>query len=181
MAETDVVDAAPKRPQEKTGREPCPECGAKRHTAGTTCPRARPPAPDRPPRRRKQPLQRDKVALGVGAALAAAQSLILSLRPDFAEDALNDQEFKALSYALADEVLASERLTNLALRLSKSGPHVNLAVTVAMIALPRLQRHGLIPAISVAPQNGAVPRESEPIPETEAVHSVSFDVVAGTE
>lgn len=60
------------------------------------------------------------------------------------EDALNKDEMEALAQALADDPWTAKYLTV----TGRYSAHANLVIAVALIAIPRMQRHGIIPSAS---------------------------------
>lgn len=76
--------------------------------------------------------------------------------PPWEEDRLNPQEIALLSDALADEILPHKRLTEWITRFeAATGPHAKLVYIALVIAVPRMVKHGMIPA-------GAVPESWRP-------------------
>lgn len=65
-------------------------------------------------------------------------------------DCLTDPEMDLLTDALVAEVSASERIGGWLGKAAALSPHVLLVQAIVRIALPRLQRHGILPAGALA-------------------------------
>jgi len=78
------------------------------------------------------------------SALVAMGNLALTLVSE--QDTLQDEEMDMLTDALVAECTASERISNWLEKAAGVSPHVLLIKAVALIAIPRLQNHGIIPS-----------------------------------
>lgn len=88
-------------------------------------------------------------------------------------DCLDEREMTALTDALTAECMSSERVVKWMLAASGITPHLMLLQAVVMIAVPRLQRRGILPGSPVQPEmgntNGHRPVADEtPAPESES-------------
>lgn len=61
------------------------------------------------------------------------------------DDALSEQEMDMLSEAIAAEAMSSERILKWLEKAGIISPHFMLIRAIGTIAIPRLQRHGIIP------------------------------------
>jgi hypothetical protein len=119
------------------------------HANGTspgTRPAAEPKRPRSPSRRKPSAASVEKV---VGGLLGVTQEMALQQVPALREDELSAEELGLLSKATAAEILGNKWALEWYMRLidgTVTGPHSRMAATVMLIALPRLVRHGVIPA-----------------------------------
>lgn len=98
-----------------------------------------------PKRRSKKPAKKDVVE-SLAAGIALGDTGLAWFYPPWREDRLQHEEIGRLADALADEILYSERLTQWIVQAQKSSVHIKLAMVCASIALPRMARHGMLPA-----------------------------------
>jgi hypothetical protein len=182
-AEPEVTgDAKPKR---QTRR--CPECGAGRHTAASTCSLAkRGPSTGSGTRsridvapKRKPPIAPQKVAQNVGICIVLLQGAVMQVRPDWAEDQLTPGELGELSYALTDELMSHERIVAWINKAAGAGVHIKLAMVCASIALPRMARRGLLPVGIAEAMIGGMAEENQPPVAETPVHNSPWRVVDG--
>lgn len=143
---------AHKPPPPTAGPKPkCPECGKAYHHRTSTCSKARKPkmtgkvAGDLAPRR-PGPTKGQKLGQKIGVGIVAVQGATFKLRPQWAEDQLTPEEVGELSYALADELLSWPWLIEWIERVAEQGVHIRLGLVVYGIVIPRLARHGMLPA-----------------------------------
>ena len=99
---------------------------------------------ERAPRRAPKKPTKTELMQALGTGISLIQTGILLVSPEFAEDALNNREIAMLSDALADEALASERLSRWIVKAQEQSVHMKLAYVCLTIALPRLQRRGIL-------------------------------------
>jgi hypothetical protein len=106
--------------------------------------------PERTPRRPQPTINpknpsKKEVTAAVGAGLAIANKGVQFVWPPWKEDELNPLEIGLLADALADEILSSKTLTRLLVKAKENSVHVKLAYVLAIIAIPRLEKRGLLP------------------------------------
>lgn len=105
---------------------------------------------ERTPNRRK-PTERE-VRTVLDASIAFADQGACLVFPTWQEERLTAEERARLADALVDEVLHSDKLTKWYIRTTTVTRHGKLMYALATIALPRLQRRGLIPGVEGEPQ-----------------------------
>lgn len=110
-------------------------------------------SPAQPRRPRKSTAEAKRQALDVCvAAIAMAQVATVSVSTALLnttippDDLLTEDEMVALGDAISAEMLASVRARKWLDRAVKVSPHLALMQTLFMLAVPRLQRHNLIPS-----------------------------------
>jgi hypothetical protein len=118
--------------------------------------RASPSAGNRKPSKKE-------VTSAVGAGIALANKGLVFLWPPWVEDMLNPMEVGLLADALADEILSSRQLTKLLVSAASNSVHMKLAYVCAIIAVPRLQRRGMLP--DFGPMMAQVPNANGSLPE----------------
>lgn len=121
---------------------------------------------EKAPKRRVPKPSKTEVVQAVGTAVAATDQIGQWFYPPWREDHLSFEEIGRLADALADEILSSEKLTKWLVKAQSSSVHVKLAMVCASIALPRMQKHGMVPSMAgAAPPgpNGSAPPEGVPI------------------
>lgn len=118
---------------------------------------------EKQPKRRQAKPTKTQLTLTVANGIALANTLAGMAYPPWREDALNFEEIGRLADALADEILHSEKLTAWVMKATKNSVHVKLGLVVAGIALPRMQRRGMIPAGMMPESPG--PNGHGPLPE----------------
>lgn len=82
----------------------------------------------------------------------------------YQEDLLTAAEMEALADALTAEAMQSDRLRAMITTASHASPHIQLAVALFGIALPRMIRHGLLPASLLG---GTGEQEQEQAPQSD--------------
>lgn len=112
--------------------------------------------------RGKKPARGEVLAV-TATAVSMADRGAAWVFPVWRDDALTHEEIGLLADALTDEIMSSERLLAQFIKMQKAGRHTKLAYAVAMIALPRLAKHGMIPGVNnadAAPNGATGPVES---------------------
>ncbi|HEV3129583.1 MAG TPA: hypothetical protein VGY32_11405 [Solirubrobacteraceae bacterium] len=110
------------------------------------------------PRRRVPKPSRNELILQVGTGIALLDQATMWVYPPWREESLSHEEIGRLADALADEILNSEKLTAWVQKAAKNSVHMKLGLVIAGIALPRMQRRGMIPAgMMPADANGNSP------------------------
>ena len=81
------------------------------------------------------------------AGVVGACNLTASFMPQYIpqEDLLNEVEMDALTNALTAEAMSSQRIVTWLSRAAKASAHLLLAQALIAIAIPRLQRRGILP------------------------------------
>ena len=100
---------------------------------------------DRAPRRNSRTWVRAQCATIIGAA-----NMVLVTIPATAADALNEKEMDLLADALTAEAMTNERIMSWMERAAKVSPHFLMIRALYTIAVPRLQRRGLLPTPPVS-------------------------------
>lgn len=126
------ASAAAKRAATKTAAPSTPKFSAE-------------PKKTRAPRGRRKPTEK-QIALEVGSILQAIQMGVTSIRPDWKEDELSNEEVGLLSKAVAAEILYTPALLQWYGKLEGvSSPHTRLGAAVFVVSMPRLVKHGILP------------------------------------
>lgn len=126
---------------------------------------------ERTPRRRGRKPNPREVYTAVASAVYMADTGACFLFPAWVEDRLTQQEIGALGQALGDEIMSSEYLTRMLMKAQTNSVHVKLAYTVAMIAIPRMAKHGMIPAGFIVTEDTSAETDTTPVPmEAGAAH-----------
>jgi hypothetical protein len=105
---------------------------------------------ERAPRRRSRKPNPQEVYTATASAIYMLDTGACWLLPVWQEDRLTAEEIGRLGVALGDEILSSEYLISLLTKAQKNSVHIKLAYTLASIALPRMVKHGMIPAALAA-------------------------------
>jgi len=90
---------------------------------------------------------------GITMILLAAQTIVLTARPDLKEDALNPQERALLADALTDEAFQSTQIKKFLVQVGKQQKHAKLFMVLTALAIPRLARRGLFPQETMQEMN----------------------------
>lgn len=104
---------------------------------------------DRSPRRGSRTWIREQCSMLVGLG-----NLAISLSPA-KEDCLSDREMNLLTDALVAEASASERILKWMTVAAGVSPHILLIQAAVTIAVPRLQRRGILPTPELTPEQVA--------------------------
>ncbi len=133
---TPVTDAPPKRGR---GRPKGSTNAKSQTTVKTSANRARPSR------------SRNTSIIDAVTGLVEAVNIAVSLSP-FKDDCLDDAESAMLAKAVALEVQESDRVSAWLTRAGSISAHVVLLQAVVMIAVPRLQRRGILPKRELTPE-----------------------------
>lgn len=104
---------------------------------------------DKSPRRNSRTWIREQCSMLVGLG-----NLALSISPA-RDDCLSDREMNLLTDALTAEAQASERILRWMTVAAGVSPHILLVQACVAIAVPRLQRRGLLPIPELTPEQAA--------------------------
>jgi hypothetical protein len=77
--------------------------------------------------------------------LLLAQKLLVTRVPELKPDELNPIERQLLAAAITEELWESAQVRRFLSKLSQQKKHAKLSMAMAIILLPRLKRHGIIP------------------------------------
>jgi len=156
-AKAGAADAPPKRWAREF--DACIECGQtdKEHVGKGICIRCRDKhrttsrhgqAPVRGGTAKLSPQKQRNVKSLLVLTIAGGDAAAARLAPKYwtAEDRLQQDETAALTKAIYAELEAQPKVIEWLARIAEQGVHGQLAYTVAMVALPRLVRRGLVPA-----------------------------------
>lgn len=107
-------------------------------------------APGRPPGSTNRPkvesaLTKREAQEGISMMLLAAQTVIITARPEFKEDALSAKERELLADALTDEAMGSVTIKRWLTKVGQQQKHTKLFMVLIAIMMPRLMRRGIIP------------------------------------
>jgi hypothetical protein len=91
---------------------------------------------------------------GITMIILAAQTVVLTARPDLKEDALNPQERALLADALTEEAFQSVTVKRWLTKVGQQQKHAKLVMVLTAIAIPRLARRGFFPADSAGEMSG---------------------------
>jgi hypothetical protein len=128
----------------------CIRCGAESKNKGQYTRRNLGTAPTK-----KVPeISRKDAQDGIAMIILAAQTVVLTARPDFKEDALNPQERALLADALTEEAFQSVTVKRWLTKVGQQQKHAKLVMVLTAIAIPRLARRGFFPAESAGEMSG---------------------------
>src|SRR5215472_10601590 len=114
-----------------------PGCGMERQSRASSGERA----PARGPRAPSKAQIKQSLAM----LIFGAQKFAIGMFPGLQEDELSRHEIAMLADVLADEAEAHPEAKRWIARVQTSSVHARLAFTLAMIAMPRLARRGILP------------------------------------